>query len=187
VEGALALPVILTLACGTFDLGRLVADQGIVTNETNVGITQAIVSVSSDVGTPIRNESSSVIVTTSQWGYGNSGGQSGTDYDCTGTNHCGDPSGCVSGSTWWQAGVVGCYSVGYCTLTSGASASTCDPTGTWGATNGGVAPNRPAAAAGKLLAVRVTLRFTPITPFVKQLQPTGSAYVTRTLIAQQTY
>ncbi len=184
VEAALGLPIIVTLAFVTFDLGRIVADQGIVINEVNVGITKAVASQNGDVGTVIRNESNSAIVTATQWGNGNSGSAN----DCQGTHPCGDNNTnnpCASGSAWWTAGVTGCYSVGTCTITTGAI-STCGSYA-WGLTSSTGASPRPVAGAGNSIAVRVVLRFPVVTPFLTRLQPSGYVYVTKTIIGRQVY
>lgn len=180
VEAALALPVLLTLALGTFDLGHIVADRTVVTAEANAGATQAVTSQTSDVGTAIRN-ASTTLASATQWGNGNSG--SADDCATASPAHpCGDTGQCASGSAWWNtAGTVGCFSLGHCTLVTGAT-STCTPAA-WG----DLQSARPTAGGTTQLVVRVVIRFTPVTPFVKNLQPTGKLYVSDTLVSQQTY
>ena len=157
IEFALVAPVLIALALGIFDLGRFIGQQSIATSMAYAGIQEAAPSsgsgfanISSAIVTEANN--ASVPNTSAAWGAVYPGGLD----DCKGGHVCGDPSQCAS--SYFSGSIVACFSYGDCASVG----SSCNPGATWGTLT---AP----PAAGAVAVIKVVIKFTPITPFVKSV------------------
>jgi hypothetical protein len=184
LELAITVPLLLTLTLGGYDISRAFGSQGNVLNDAAIGLQAAVSSPIADVGAAIQTASLELQVPADGWGLG-SEADTATDaeHDCTSADqHCGDPEGCVSGSSFWQAAFEGslpvaCFAVRTCI----AQAALCDP----GSTTPGIwtawsAPtSRPMAVLDRgtlgpgIVDVRVAERVSPLFPLFSVLDPAG--------------
>ena len=183
VEFALLAPILVVLAVGTFDMGTTVADTAVVAGQVRAGLRTVQNNVTTDVGTSVRGEDTpSILNNVANWGQTGPGNVN--DCDPTQVSHnCGDPQGCVATSSHWTTPGAGgapnpiaCFAVTYCYYTgtppAGEVSCPVPPSRTWG--------TRPVDETSNIaIVLRVVIKFTPVTPMMRQFTSGGSISVTR--------
>jgi hypothetical protein len=179
IEMAIVGPLLVLLAIGGMDLGRVNADSTTLASEARAGLRAGVVSVAADMGNVIRLEADPNIPNTAAtWGAAAPGGVE----DCSiAATSCGDPGGCAIGSAFWTtAGTpIRCFSVNYCT--SSGSPKTCGALSTW-------ATHLPAGhGAGVVLVVKVVARYQPLSAMLQPFLSAGYMYSQQTLYGAPLY
>jgi len=166
VEFAIIIPLLVLLMLGGADLARAFYFDLQASGASRAGMRLGIQGTSGDIGDAIRSEPNSAIINNSTtWG---DTGPGGANADCTsGTQHCGDSTGCVASA--FTGSRTACFAIRTCTLTNGV----CTSYGAW--------QSRPAAGSdaggtNQALVVRVIYKLTPATPAIGQFAGPGGVF-----------